>query len=226
MIKNINQEGIQFMFQLDKTLSIPIYQQIVTSVISFVASGHLRYGDQLPTEWQCHELYDISSVIVKKAYKELTKLGYVLRKRGRGTTISYLPKLSIPLDQIIQLARVNSNLHESLLLKYYDSSNDTYNWKYLIKIGSLTIGYQEISIHEIKGYNFMDEYATLLRLINDQVMNENRIQSKKADALLASIFDVNMASPVFSITHRNENVIVLTFLRSDVFTLSASAYGN
>ena len=60
-----------------------IYEQLRTKIIS----GELRPGDQLPTEAELCQMYQVSRTSVRQALGKLSSLGFVEAKTGGGTFI-------------------------------------------------------------------------------------------------------------------------------------------
>jgi GntR family transcriptional regulator len=80
-----------FPFPVNPGDELPIYRQLMRQVIEGVAGGHLRPGDQLPSQREVAALLVISPLTVKKAYDELEHDGYIRTARGHGTFVSAEP---------------------------------------------------------------------------------------------------------------------------------------
>ena len=76
------------MFILDYKTKIPIYEQIQSQVINFIALGLLKPNQQLPAVRQLASDLGVNPNTVAKAYQELEKQGYIVSHTGRGTFIS------------------------------------------------------------------------------------------------------------------------------------------
>ena len=76
------------MFILDYKTKIPIYEQIQSQVINFIALGLLKPNQQLPAVRQLASDLGVNPNTVAKAYQELEKQGYIVSQTGRGTFIS------------------------------------------------------------------------------------------------------------------------------------------
>ncbi|WP_132995598.1 GntR family transcriptional regulator [Sporanaerobacter acetigenes] len=73
---------------IDKTSRIPLYCQLMDIVIAMIEEGNLHEDDQLPSERELCERYDISRSTVRQAIQELEKEGYIYRVHGKGTFVS------------------------------------------------------------------------------------------------------------------------------------------
>ncbi|QWB96585.1 GntR family transcriptional regulator [Mycoplasmatota bacterium] len=73
---------------IDKTSKIPLYIQISDSIRHHIELGVLKHGTKLPTESMICYIYEISSIVVKKAYEDLVQKNLVKRIRGKGTYVN------------------------------------------------------------------------------------------------------------------------------------------
>lgn len=74
--------------RIDKTIKKALYLQIKDSIEEAIKSGILADNDRLPTESELCEVYGISDIVVKNAYKLLVKEGLIIRVQGSGTFVS------------------------------------------------------------------------------------------------------------------------------------------
>lgn len=74
-------------FQVDRSLPIPIYQQLVDSIRAAIKTGQLVNGQQLPT---VQEL-DLSRGTIIRAYATLEQEGLLEMVQGRGTFVRSVP---------------------------------------------------------------------------------------------------------------------------------------
>ena len=77
------------MYQIDPTLNIPIYQQLVDAIRNDIKKGSLPDGTQLPTVQSLSEELGLARGTIKRAYDQLAQLGLVELIQGRGTFVSY-----------------------------------------------------------------------------------------------------------------------------------------
>ena len=66
---------------------IPKYQQIKSDLQLQLQSGKFENGDKFYSEAELIKLYDVSSITVIRAIRELTNEGYLVRKQGKGTYV-------------------------------------------------------------------------------------------------------------------------------------------
>lgn len=78
----------QFRLKLDMSSGVPVYRQIIDSVLGGIASGTLQPGNQLPTVRQLAVDLSINPNTVVRAYRELEIRGILTTQQGTGTFIT------------------------------------------------------------------------------------------------------------------------------------------
>mgnify|MGYP000865792317 FL=1 len=76
------------MRNMDKDSRLPLYCQLMDIIIEIIEEGNLEENDQLPSERELCETYDVSRSTVRQAIQELEKEGYIYRIHGKGTFVS------------------------------------------------------------------------------------------------------------------------------------------
>ncbi len=76
------------MKSIDKEGRIPLYYQLMDIIIEMIEEGLLSENDQLPSERELCETYNVSRSTVRQAIQELEKDGYIYRQHGKGTFVS------------------------------------------------------------------------------------------------------------------------------------------
>jgi GntR family transcriptional regulator len=79
---------------IDRTLRIPINDQIKEQIKGLLLTGQLKYGDQLPTIHNLSVELGINFNTVALAYRDLAHEGMVMCHRGKGTFIGWAPESS------------------------------------------------------------------------------------------------------------------------------------
>lgn len=77
-----------YMKTIDKTNRMPLYSQLMDVIIDSIERGGYKADDQLPSERELCDTYEISRSTVRQAIQELEKEGYIYRLHGKGTFIS------------------------------------------------------------------------------------------------------------------------------------------
>lgn len=75
-------------FQLDPHSGLPVYRQLMDQLRSYIASGALRAGDQLPSIRELSKTLAVNPSTVVKAYGELEHLGVIESRQGRGAFVA------------------------------------------------------------------------------------------------------------------------------------------
>jgi GntR family transcriptional regulator len=73
---------------IDKQSAVPYYHQVKEAVKTLIASGELKPGDMLSSEFSLSDQLGISRLVVHRAYRELVTEGLLIRKRAEGTFVS------------------------------------------------------------------------------------------------------------------------------------------
>ncbi|MEK8132373.1 GntR family transcriptional regulator [Paenibacillus filicis] len=68
--------------------SVPLYQHIVNRLKQQIRSGELQPGDQIPTELQLSEAFQVSRITSKRALSELEHAKLIYRVQGKGSFVS------------------------------------------------------------------------------------------------------------------------------------------
>ena len=74
-------------YKLDFRSGIPVYVQLVEQVLTYLSSGNLKPGDQLPTVRQMASELRVNFNTVARAYRMLDEAGLISTQQGRGTYI-------------------------------------------------------------------------------------------------------------------------------------------
>lgn len=72
---------------IDKNSRIPLYCQLMEIIMKEIETK-LKVDDQLPSEREFCERYDLSRSTVRQAFLELEKEGYIYKIHGKGTFVS------------------------------------------------------------------------------------------------------------------------------------------
>ncbi len=99
--------------QIDKTIKKAYYLQIKDSIKDAIQKGVLSDMDKLPTEHEICEVFGISDIVVKNAYKLLVQEGIVTRVQGSGTYVSTRKVFRFPLKGYSELSSFESYRYQS-----------------------------------------------------------------------------------------------------------------
>lgn len=86
----------------------PLYTQVATAILEKIKRKEYVYGHRIPSETELCEAYDVSRITIRKAVDELEAAGHLVKKRGKGTFVSY--------PQIIDATSAGGSFTNSCLL--------------------------------------------------------------------------------------------------------------
>lgn len=66
----------------------PMYFRIQQNILGQIQNGALKAGQQLPTEIELAQQYQVSRITAKRALDELVRQGRAFRQQGRGTFVA------------------------------------------------------------------------------------------------------------------------------------------
>ncbi|MFJ8260708.1 GntR family transcriptional regulator [Rummeliibacillus sp. NPDC094406] len=66
----------------------PLFQQIAQIILNDIVEGHLKEGEQLPSENELSRFYNINRATVRKGLQSLVDDAFVYKKRGIGMFVS------------------------------------------------------------------------------------------------------------------------------------------
>lgn len=87
MSQRPNIQALEQTASIDRQSYEPAYAQLANILRHSMASGLLRPGDQLPSEAQLCQRYDVSPMTVRRSINILVDQGFVIAEQGRGTFV-------------------------------------------------------------------------------------------------------------------------------------------
>jgi len=78
---------IQIDWKPDKSITVPMYRQIVQYICDKVANGEWQIGSRLPSQRDLAESFGVNRSTISTAIDELTSYGIISGKHGAGTQI-------------------------------------------------------------------------------------------------------------------------------------------
>lgn len=73
---------------INNSSMVPIYEQIVDQMKTFIRDGELKENDILPSVRSLSKELKISALTVKKAYDNLEEEGFTVTVHGKGTYVA------------------------------------------------------------------------------------------------------------------------------------------
>src|ERR1700722_16681000 len=77
----------------------PLYSRVEAVLASEIADGHLKVGDQMPTEDTLIARFEVSRITVRRAIQNLVSRGLIEIRRGKGTFVA-APKITQELTEL------------------------------------------------------------------------------------------------------------------------------
>ena len=124
------------MITIDLMPRVPIYEQIIEQLETFVLKGILNVGDQIPSVRNLSIQLSINPNTIQKAYSELVRTGIIDTVPGRGSFIAKEAKENLRGLQGNQLKEL-SNIVEKLALAGISKEEivESINKVFLEKVG-------------------------------------------------------------------------------------------
>lgn len=68
--------------------SLPLYQVLISDLKTQIDAGYYKKGDLLPSENELCKHYGTTRPTVRQALGELTRMGYIVRRHGKGSIVT------------------------------------------------------------------------------------------------------------------------------------------
>ncbi|MDD3174622.1 MAG: GntR family transcriptional regulator [Herbinix sp.] len=150
---------------INKYSAVPLFDQIRASVLEAIKSGILKPGDKVPTEDDICKAFKVSRPVVRQAYSELTKDGYVGRERGRGTFVKEIDNRGIFMHSITSFKEEMSMLGKTPRTEVLHSEIIEYDSKIFSKLNipAGTRCYHAVRMRyaDDKPFEYTDNYLSL-----------------------------------------------------------------
>ncbi|MBA1334105.1 MAG: hypothetical protein HPY66_1589 [Firmicutes bacterium] len=72
---------------------VPLYHQIREKLTARIENGEFKPQEQIPSENELCERYNVSRITIRRAIDEMVKLGLLVKKQGKGTFVNQ-PKIN------------------------------------------------------------------------------------------------------------------------------------
>ncbi len=83
---------------IDRNSYVPLYAQVQEAIRDAIQQGEALPGDQLPSEPDLCQLFDVSRTVVRQALVSMEYEGLIVRRKGKGTFVAR-PKIGESLFQ-------------------------------------------------------------------------------------------------------------------------------
>lgn len=204
---------------LDRSkLAPPMYLQIADKLSKDIEQKKYEVGDLVPSENQLCQTYEVSRITARLALTELEKMGYVERKRGKGTKVIYgkyveaLKEITSFTDEMRQngvemttsFCRISTIEPNQKLRQLFGGHQERL---YLLErirnanhkpiVYSLTyLNLEELSLDQKEYEASLYEYLKQKKGIHI-VKAEDQLEATVADQILADKLEIKTGAPIF-----------------------------
>jgi GntR family transcriptional regulator len=209
----------------EATVPLPLYYRIKEQLFSQIKSGVLKPGDQIPTEEQLCEMFQVSRMTVRRAVNELSREGHLIRRQGVGTFVAE-PVIERKLYRLTTLAEElqtlgYSGLHSRLLGMYSFRASPQLAKMFAVQTGDsmlllrrvrytkdVPIAVQHIIFpgYLCEGFKPSDaEHGSLYQFFEQRLQQpiewgKQRIEAVAATKFHANLLEVPFSSPLLKVT--------------------------
>jgi GntR family transcriptional regulator len=74
--------------KINRNSPVPYYAQVKDSLRERIKQGDWQPGDQMPSEPELCDLFNVSRTVIRQALSELLHEGLIVRRKGRGTFVA------------------------------------------------------------------------------------------------------------------------------------------
>lgn len=196
---------------LDKTNKIPLYKQISNQLRMMIATKEISHLTLLPSEKEFQLIYNVSEIVVKRAYKILEEENLIKRVKGSGTFVVNREKMSLSLKnvdividakgfndvkaKILNIQKTDDLDDDSMVLE--DDLYDVYKVTQLLIKNNVPISYQNM-VFSSKYYDYMNGYlhsplnisSYVRKTVSKKATIEYYFNAANSDSLHQTIFDI------------------------------------
>lgn len=172
--------------QIDDSLGVPKYRQIINSIYAAISSGELKLGDKIPSLNQICTEFELSRDTVMVAFNELKAKGIINSIPGKGY---YINSIEINVDQKIfllfdELNTFKEDLYTSFLNSLDNKSNvDIYfhHFNYQVFKNLIAESNGKYTSYVIMPATFDDTVDVIGKLPKDKVYILDRLKGDLTD---------------------------------------------
>ncbi|PTG09295.1 trehalose operon repressor [Staphylococcus chromogenes] len=157
-----------------------IYEQMRHDILE----GKYHYGDQLPSEYQLVENYNVSRETVRKSLNMLVADGMIQKIRGKGSVVIYQGVTEFPFADLMSFKEVKSALHlqHQTVVHTFEKvqASEVPHVKKALRIGLDTPLWHFVRYRQVEGVTkIIDEDYVLFELFPD--LTETVVQNSLYD---------------------------------------------
>ncbi|WP_097003778.1 GntR family transcriptional regulator [Lacrimispora amygdalina] len=209
--------------EIDKKSQQPLYAQLMKEIKDLIQKGEYEAGDQIPTEIELSEKYQVSRITVRRTIEELCTQGILVKRQGKGTFVE-APKIyrkvekdnnmsfsescrangRKPASHVIACHFVEAEERQNEFLKLTDDKR-LYHIERVLSADDLPIIYEQIYIPAIRVPDLQVEKlenGSLFQLlaedyqITEFAKGRSTIEVRTASKPIADYLKMNVGEPV------------------------------
>lgn len=213
--------------ELDKNSQQPLYSQLMKELKEQIQNGKYKPGDQIPTEIQLSEMYQVSRITVRRTIEELCAQGVLVKRQGKGTFVE-APKIYRKIEKDNNMSfsaacrangrKPSSHILSCIVMKAENWQNDflklsedkrLYHIERVLSADDLPIIYEHIYIPVSRVPDFQVEKLeddSFVRLLSEEYhvgeseKGRSTIEVRLVPSVIAEYLRMNIGEPVMILT--------------------------
>lgn len=157
-----------------RQVDVPMHSVVRTELLGEISSGRLRPGDQVPTEPQLIDKYQVSRTTVRRALRDLETMGLIDRQPGRGSFVRE-PRVAPRLDRLTgfveDMEALGLNPSASVELIERVQADDEVAEHLGLVVGDLVVHIERVRLANDTPISFDDSYFPLE--LGNRIATEN-----------------------------------------------------
>jgi GntR family transcriptional regulator len=153
---------------------VPMHSVVRTELLDEIRSGRLAPGDQVPTEPQLIDKYQVSRTTVRRALRDLETMGLIDRQPGRGSFVRE-PKVEPRLDRLTgfveDMEALGLNASASVERMEYVGAEQEVSRQLGLSVGETVVHIERVRLANGTPLSFDDSYFPLD--LGSRIMKEN-----------------------------------------------------
>lgn len=146
---------------IGRQVDVPMHSVVRTELLGEISSGRLRPGDQVPTEPQLIDKYQVSRTTVRRALRDLETMGLIDRQPGRGSFVRE-PRVAPRLDRLTGFVEDMEalGLHASASVELIErvQADVEVSEQLRVAVGDLVVHVQRVRLANGTPISFDDSY--------------------------------------------------------------------
>ena len=199
---------------------LPRYYQIEQSILELIQSNQIKPGEQLPSEAELAQKYQVSRITAKRALDDLVQQGWAYRQQGRGTFVAQariremsgfrsftediLSKGLKPSSRVVQFVQIPSDEQVASHLRI-PIGDAAYMLQRIRLADDQPVAFETayFSVKQFPGLEQFDLSQSLYKIFRDQyrvnpVWADAEIQASSATTEIAQFLGMRAGEPVLS----------------------------